>query len=189
MAPPDDVSADETAWRTARSLRDSLYGDLVWSLAHAMRIVQRDLVLESGSERLALLRREKLFRLEVIAVCADGRWRISRQGIGRRANVVVRDAATDAPVATFTRHWRGPGEVQFESGARYAWGRSGFLRAVWFWSQDSDTKLIAYSWVVSFKRLFTMEVDPGAHRRAELPVLVLLGAYLMMAAAGRQHAH
>jgi hypothetical protein len=181
------VTISEDTWIPSRSLRDSLYGDLVWHRPHALR---RDLVLESGSERLALLRWEKIFSMEAVAICADGRWRMGRHYIAPlRAQVAVRDAATDAVLATFTREWHGPGEVRFADGAVYRWRRSGFWRPLWFWSSDQSEQIVAYRSVLGFTRRFEMEVDSGASRVNELPVLVVLGAYLMALLAARRHAH
>ena len=102
---------------------------------------------------------------------------------------MVREAATEEVVATFTRDWRGAGLVRFASGPEYRWGRSGFWRSVWFWSSDQQERLIAYRSAVALTRRFGMEVDPAANRLAELPVLVMLGAYLMAILAARHHAH
>jgi hypothetical protein len=177
----------EGAWTTTRSLRNSLYGDLVWRRPNAMR---RDMVLEAGSEQLALLRWEKLFSLQATAICADGRWLIGRHGvIALRTQVVVTDPVREQTIATFERHWRGTGVVRFAGGAEFRWTRSGFWRSRWAWGSDATESLIAFRSSLGFTRCYEMEVDPAAERVPEVPVLVMLGGYLMAVILRRGHAH
>jgi hypothetical protein len=171
------VASRDGAWSATRPLRESLLGELVWRRPHALR---RDLVLEAGSEQLAMLRWEKLFSLEAAAICADGRWIIGRRGpIALKSQVVMRAHGEDEPVATFDRDWRGTGILRLPSGAEYRWRRTGFWRSSWFWSSHLKERLIAFRSRLRFKPSFEMEVDPAVRRLDDVPVLVLLGAYLM----------
>ena len=170
-----------------RPLRDALYGDLSWSRPSIFR---RELDLEAGSERLASLRWEKMLSLEAVGESADGRWIIGRHRMGSlRGQVVVRDAATQAPVATFTRSWRRTGVLRFDSGAEYKWEREGFWRPTYFWSSGAQEHLLAFTFRVGFRSRYEMAVDPAVQRVPELPVLVLLGAYLMVLTSRQNAAH
>jgi hypothetical protein len=176
----------EGTWTTTRSLRNSLYGDLVWRRPHVMR---RDLVLEAGSEQLAMLRWEKAFSLQATAISADGRWHIGRKGaVALRMQVTVSDPTTDETIATFDRHWRGTGVVRFATGAEYRWQRTGFWRPRWLWASDTTERLLTFR-SHAFTSQVDMEVDPSAEKLAEIPVLVLLGAYLVSVVVRRGHAH
>jgi hypothetical protein len=176
----------EGTWTTTRSLRNSLYGDLVWRRPHVMR---RDMVLEAGSEQLAMLRWEKAFSLQATAISADGRWTIGRKGmIALRRQVEVSDAASGASLATFDRHWRGSGVVRFATGAEYRWQRAGFWRPRWSWSSAEKEQLLVFRSHALVSRV-DMETDPAVQTLAELPVLVVLGAYLMAVMVRRGHAH
>ena len=166
----------------ARPLRDALYGDLVWSRP---RFFRRELCLEAGSETLAILRWEKVLSFEAVGESADGRWLFARNR-SLRERVEVRDPATQDTIATFSGTWRGTGTVRFAGGAEYAWTRTGFWRPTRFWSSSQKERLIAYTSQVGWRRRYEMEVDPDAHRVAELPVLVLLGAYLMSMGSQKQ---
>ena len=175
------------SWSTTRPLSRSLFGDLVWRRLHALR---RDLVLEAGSEQLAMLRWEKLFSLQATAICADGRWFIGRHGIAAlREQVFVREAASGQTVATFDRHWRGTGVVRFEGGAEYRWERVGFWKPRWFWSSAVKEQLLTFRSIIGFKTRIEMEADPAVHELAELPVLVVLGVYLLEVVIRRRHGH
>ena len=171
----------------ARPLCERLYGDLVWSRPG---LFSRELRLEAGSELLAVLRWERVLSFEAVAETGDGRWNIGRHRTGSLlGQVVVRDAGTRAEVATHTHSWRGTGVTRFASGAEFKWVREGFWRPTYFWSSDRQPQIIGFKRVVGWKRSVEMQVDPAAHGLAELPVLVLLGAYLMAMAAARSHAH
>ena len=171
-----------------RPLRDSLYGDLTWRRPALLR---RELLLEAGSEVVARLRWESPWRTEALGETADGRWAIARQGIASlHPQVIVRDAATQALVATYTsERWRHTGVLRFAAGAEYRWRREGFWRAVRIWSSADAERLVAFRMRLGWSRRYEMEVDPGALRVPALPVLVLLGAYLMSVMTAHSHAH
>jgi hypothetical protein len=172
---------------TARPLADGLYGDLVWSRPGVFR---RELRLESGSDVLAVLRWENLFSFEAVGESADGRWIFGRRhAASLLGTTVVREADTQAELATFTRHWRGTGTLRFASGAEFKFERSGFWRPVHFWSSSRQPRLVAFQTSYGFRRRYQMEVDPAARGVAELPVLVLLGGYLMVLLHRQGHAH
>jgi len=158
-----------------RPLRDSLYGDLVWSRPHLFR---RELLLEAGSEVLAAVRWEKVLSFEAVGESAESRWIFARKG-GLRERVEVRNPVTREVVATFAATWRGTGTLRFTSGAEFTWNREGFWRTRRFWSSSQQERLIVYALRMGWRTRYELEVGPGALRVEELPVLVLLGAYLM----------
>jgi hypothetical protein len=163
---------------TGRPLSVALLGDLAW---RRPGVFSRTLVLEAGSERLASLRWEKWFSFEAVAESADGRWIIGRR---RAASVlgdhVVRDLASGTEVAAFKRSWRGTGVARFASGPEYAWGREGFWHPRYSWAAADGRPLLTFRTELGFGRGgYTMDVDPSARPLAELPVLVLLGGYVM----------
>ena len=140
----------------------------------------RELILEAGSERLATLRWEKWFSFEAVAESADGRWIIGRQrSTSLFGDHVVRDTTSGDEVAAFKRSWRGTGVARFASGAEYGWRREGFWRPRYFWAAKDGRPLLSFRTVLGFGRSYTMDVDPPARSLVELPVLVLLGGYVM----------
>jgi hypothetical protein len=149
----------------------------------------RELILEAGSERLAVLRWAKWFSFEAVATSADGRWIMGR---GRGASLLgahlVRDAASGVEVASFKRGWRGTGAVRFATGAGYRWEREGFWHPRHFWASADGRPLITFRSVLGFGRSYEMGVDPAARDLAELPVLVLLGGYIMAMISAQSHA-
>ena len=173
-------------WTGGRPLREA-YGDLLW---RRPSMLGRDLVLEAGSETLASLHWEKWYRFEALGQSADGRWLLARHRTGSlMGGCVVRDATTGNEVATFKRSWRGTGAVSFASGVEYAWQREGFWRPHYFWMSQDGRPLVTFKSLLSFGKSYEMTVDQAARERAELPVLVLLGSYIMAMVSRQHNAH
>ena len=181
------TSTAERVWTGGRPLREA-YGEFVW---RRPALFHRELVLEAGSEALASLRWDRWYNFDAVAESADGRWHVQRlRSIWAMTGVVVREAATGAEVATFQRRWRGAGEVRFATGARYGWRFEGFWRRIYSWTDASGTPLITIRSVFGFAGYrYEMSVDPAARSLAELPVLVLLGGYVMALLAASRRSH
>lgn len=65
----------------------------------------------------------------------------------------------------------------------------GFWRPSHFWSSVQQPRLITFRSVFGWTQRFDMDVDPAARQIAELPALVLLGAYLMAMIARESGGH
>lgn len=178
------ATAAERAWTGGRPLREA-YGEMAWRRPGLFR---RELILEAGSEQLASLTWEKWYGFEAAGESADGRWHLRRRRISSVMGAcAVLDAGTGAEVATFARNWRGSGEVRFASGARYAWKPEGFWRRTYSWTTESGARLIGFRARLGFGATYEMTIEPAARSVAELPVLVLLGGYVMAMLAARRH--
>jgi hypothetical protein len=165
------------AWTGGRPLSHGLFGDLIW---RRPRPFSRELILEAGSERLATLRWERWFSFEAVAESADGRWIIGRRrAASLLGNHVMRDAGSGVEVAELKRGWRGTGVARFASGVEYRWEREGFWRPRYSWVDGDRRPLLTFRPLLGFGRSYEMTVDPAARVLAELPALVLLGAYTM----------
>ena len=164
-------------WTGGRPLRDA-YGDFIWRRPGLFR---RELILEAGSEQLARLTWDKWYSFDATADSADGRWLMRRRrSISLGRGCIVEEVKTGTEVATFRRNWRGTGEVRFASGVQYAWKSEGFWRTTHFWLDASGTRLVVMRPLLGFGgRTYEMRVEPAARTLAELPVLVLLGGYVM----------
>ena len=78
--------------------------------------------------------------------------------------------------------------VRFASGLEYRWEREGFWRPRYFWAAEDRKPLLTFRTVLGFGRCSEMIVDPAARALAELPVLVLLGGYVMAMMSAQTHA-
>jgi len=179
------TSTAERVWTGGRPLREA-YGEWVW---RRPALFHRELVLEAGSEPLASLRWDRWYSWDATAESADGRWHVKRQrSIWTMTGVAVKEAATGTEVATFQRRWQGTGEVRFATGAQYGWRFEGFWRRIYSWADASGTRLVTIRSVIGFGgHRYEMSVDPAARSLAELPVLVLLGGYVMALLSARRH--
>src|SRR5262249_3286332 len=152
--------------------------------------LRRELRLEAGSELLALLRWEKLTSFEAVGEARDGRWIIGRRPASSLLGAgVVRDAPTMGEGATPDPPWRRPRTLRSAAGGEFQWERTGFWRTTFFWSTTKQPRLLAFKSLFGLNRRYAMEADPAAHGLSQLPVLVLLGAYLMALESRRRHAH
>lgn len=175
----------ERAWTGGRPLREA-YGDFVW---RKPALLSREMILEAGSETLASLHWDKWYSFDAVAESADGRWLLRRRrSIAVLSGCIVTDAATGAEVATYQRNWRSTGEVAFSSGSRFAWKYEGFWRRTYYWADAGGTRLVTMRSVLGFGGTsYEMSVDPAARSLAELPVLVMLGGYVMAMLSRRRH--
>jgi hypothetical protein len=180
------TQATESIHPGTRPLREA-YGELVWRRSS---IFGRGLKLESGSDTLAVLNRWGPWSRNATAESADGRWTFAYSFVGfTRRRIEVREASTGAVVATYLRDWPRKGGVRFTTGAEFVWDHEGFWRPEYFWSSPGHARLVSYRVSLGFRTRFEMEIDPGARSVAELPVLALLGGYLMARLITRRHAH
>jgi hypothetical protein len=180
------ATAEAREWTGGRPLREA-YGDLLW---RRPSVFGRDLILEAGSELLASLHWEKWYSFEALGRSADGGWTLTRhRGGSLLGGCVVRDAASGAEVASFKRSWRGTGTARFASGAEYAWQREGFWRPRYFWTGPDGRPLVWFKGLLGLGKSYEMTVDPAARERAEFPVLVLLGSYVMAVVSAQKHSN
>lgn len=174
-------------WTGGRPLREA-YGDLLW---RRPSVFSRELVLEAGSEALASLHWEKWYNFDAVGESADGRWVLHRRrSIAVLGGCVVTEAATGVEVATYQRNWRSTGEARFASGSQFPWRFEGFWRRTYFWADASGAPLVTMRSLLGFGgHSYEMSVEPAARSLAELPVLVLLGGYIMAMLSRHRHSY
>jgi len=165
-------------------MRESLTGELTW---RRPTWLSRELELMSNERPIARLGYHGVMRARAEAVSGDGMWTITRAG-AFRSPFIVSDAASGNEVARFERSWIGRGTLRFANGTEYRWSSRGAFRPTWFWAMPDGDDLMRYRTILSWRSRIAFEVEPTALRLAELPVLVLTGAHLMvMIARARAH--
>jgi hypothetical protein len=92
------------------------------------KITRREYELRAGGERLAALRRIRIFGSLAELDTADGRWTLKRQGF-LRPRVSVRRAGSEDEYATLVLSWLGDGALHMSDGRAFAWKRG-------FWSRQ-----------------------------------------------------
>jgi len=154
--------------------------DLKWGQPDPLR---HEYELRTRDDLLATLRWVKPVGSLATAEAADVIWTFKRAGF-LKPQVVVRGAASDSDIATFEAAPNGNGFLCFIDGARFRWADTNLWSTEWKWSSPDGTHLVC----------FKLEPDPvamGARVEvqptisAELPLLTLLGWYLIVLSSYR----
>jgi hypothetical protein len=123
------------------------------------------------------------------AECAGAQYRFSREG-WLRPRILVREGATGRPtgagapeetVATFVRR-RGGGTLTFPDGRTFLWRKLRVWTSERVWADVNETVLVRFN-PVTRESPVTVSSQPQAAELAELPLLILLGQYLVVLAA------
>ena len=156
---------------------------LGWLSAGAL---SREHELRAGEELVGKLRFAGLGRREASAECAEGRWTFRRGLFGRTVSIV--DPGRGGEIARYHRGWLGGGTLELPRGQNYRWRRFGFWRLACGFTAENGEPLLTYRRKpFSFGRRGTLTIDADARRLRELPLLALLGWYLVLQI--RAHAH
>jgi hypothetical protein len=138
---------------------------------------KRDHELRAGDDMVASLRFQ---RGSLADAEADGRhWTFKRQGFWQ-PRVTVRVAGSDADIAIFRPHWAGGGTLGFPDGRSVRLSSANFWQSEWVW-QEKDQAVVRFKGrhgIVKAKG--AVEIEPGAAGSRDLPLLVLLGWYLIL---------
>ena len=99
-----------------------------------------------------------------------------------RSRITVRENGAAGEPAVFGRTgFLGAGELALPDGRSYRWKMASFWGSRWAFLDDSDRPLVSFTSRNRFLRAgCDVEIGPGALARPELPVLVLLGWYLLL---------
>ncbi|HEY3174142.1 MAG TPA: hypothetical protein VGK94_00105 [Candidatus Polarisedimenticolia bacterium] len=160
-----------------KRLAEAAAGDLVWTRTARF---SRAWELRSGDEVVASLTWPSTFSSRAVAVADGARWEFLREGTFR-ARVVLRDGAGGPEPARFERRFGGGGEIVFPDGRRLLWSRGGLIRSTWSFTTSDGFPVVTFSselrWFRSIERL---QIDETARSLSELPLLALVGWYLVI---------
>jgi hypothetical protein len=156
-----------------RSIIHGAGGELLWVQPRN----GLDFELRGGDEVVGSLRWERysLARGET----ADQQWTFKREGIWH-PHVTVRVAGSDVNLGLFHPDWRGGGT--FELGRPLQFGASSFWRPRWDW-MEGDQPLVHFKRRGMFKLESHVEIEKGAAASPDVPLLVVLGWYLLVLTA------
>jgi hypothetical protein len=139
--------------------------------------IRRQFALRSGDTVLATLTWTR--GSSALAQWDASQYHFSRQG-WLRPRVLVRDASagdTSEPLATFTQ--RG-GALSFPDGRVFFWKKPKRLTNEHVWANAAGTELVRFR--AGRHSTATVTTPPEAAPQPELPVLILLGQYLLVLA-------
>jgi hypothetical protein len=139
--------------------------------------VRRGWRLTAGGVPAARLRWPRLFSTMAEGTTAEGAWTFRRQGLlGRQLSVLENGSGRE--LGTFQRRWNGQGTLDL-GGRRVAWAREGFWGRQWNFCGPDGARLVEFQSRGVLRRRAEVKVSHAARRSGELPVLVLLGWYLI----------
>ena len=157
-----------------RPISETRGQELLWVQPAARR---REHELRAGDDVVATLRFQ---RGSLADAEAEGHhWTFKRQGFWQ-PRVTVRVAGSDADVAIFRPHWAGGGTLEFADSRTVQLRSANFWQSEWVW-QEKDQPAILFKGRHGFvKAKGAVEVQPAAAGRPDVPLLSLLGWYLIL---------
>jgi hypothetical protein len=151
---------------------------LLWRKAPGQK---RTWTLLDGDETLATLRREKALGTLATGEAAGRRWTFKRVGFFR-VRVTIRPEGSDQEIGVFHPRWTGGGELALADGRRFGWGQTSFWRQEWIFVAGEADELIRFRCGWSMAKA-EVTISPSGGRVAELPLLAVLGWYLILLSA------
>ena len=138
---------------------------------------KREHELRAGDDVVATLRFQRGSLAD--AEAEANHWTFKRQGFWH-PRVTVRAAGSDADIAVFHPRWVGGGTLEFADGRALRLSSANFWQSEWVW-QEKEQPLIRFKGRHGLiKAKGAVEIQPEAVRIPDLPLLVLLGWYLIL---------
>jgi hypothetical protein len=136
--------------------------------------------LRAGDEVIATLRWEQAFGTLATAESADGVWTFKREGFFQ-PRVTIRRSGSETNVAVFRPRWTGSGVLEFPDGRAFHWKHTNFWYSQWAWEGANGGQMLRLKNDCALLRSEGhVEVESIAQTLAELPLLTLLGWYLIL---------
>lgn len=157
-----------------RPIADVAGQELLWIQPSARK---RAFELRAADEVVATLNFQR--RTLADAEVEGQHWTFKRQGFWH-PHVTVRVAGSEQDLAVFSPRWAGGGTLGLSQGGTLQLAAANFWHSEWVW-QDGTTPLIRFKGRHGLiKAKGAVEVQADATHLAELPLLVLLGWYLIL---------
>jgi hypothetical protein len=159
-----------------RTIRDAS-SNLSWQQPQAFKCAYE---LRAGDELLGSLRKTRKFRAAMEAEIGATRYTFEPAGFFR-SRVTIREAGAAGEPAVFQSGFWGGGQFLLPNGRSYRWKMTSFWGSRWAFLDNSDRPFVSLR---PRNRVFRtgadVEIAPGALALPELPLLVLLGWYLLL---------
>jgi hypothetical protein len=160
-----------------RTIRDAGPSNLSWQQPQAFKC---EYELRAGDELLGSIHKTRKFGVAMEAEIGGTRFMLETVGF-TRSRIMVREAGAAGEPAVFQRGFFGGGQLLLPGGRSYRWKMTSFWGSRWAFVDDSGQPLVSLR---PRKRVFRtggeVEIAPGALTLPELPMLVLLGWYLLL---------
>jgi hypothetical protein len=149
--------------------------ELLWVQPAARK---RQFELRAGDEVVATLRFQRSSLAD--AEAADHHWTFKREGFWH-PRVTVRVSGSETDVALFHPSWMGGGTLELPQGKSLKLASANIWQSEWVWQEVKDVPLVRFKGRHGLlKASAQVEIGPDAAHRDDLPLLVLLGWYLIL---------
>jgi hypothetical protein len=165
-------------------LMDAKDTQLFWEQPKAS---QRNFLLRSEKSVFAQLFFRSGFSTKAEATTGEEKWTFNRVGFFS-TRVIIRQVDSDVDLATYQPRWTGTqGQVRLLTGEEFNWSVANFMNTRFTIRREGGNELINYvssSRSRKFTNIFKQEarvvIDPEAWQIKQLPILVLIGWYLVI---------
>jgi hypothetical protein len=114
------------------------------------------------------------------AETAEQKWTFKREGFWH-PQITVRMPGSDINVAVFKPAWTGGGALDLAQGKQLRFGAANFWHTQWSWTDPVGQPLVNFkSRAGLLKTEGQVDIQPGAAAVPELPLLAVLGWYLLI---------
>lgn len=159
-----------------KSIRQLTSSDLKWSQPSATRA---DYELRAGGELAGTLRFRSAFGTLATGECADGCWTFKRVGFFQ-TRVTIRKCGEELDVASFRNNtWMGGGTLEFTDGTKIL-ANTNFWQTRLQFTLESGKPVGAFTKGGMIHLNVAVEVDRSAVGLDQMPLIVLLGCYLIV---------
>jgi hypothetical protein len=162
-----------------KSMKAVDLGRLKWK---QKRFAVDDFELRSGKDLVGVMYWTKWLSDLAVAKSVDGRWHLDRPGFFRD-RVIVSEQESEEEIAVFDIDWFGEGTLTFVGGRSYQWYRTKAFCNHWALANEDEEVLFEIRegtrW---FKHEAVVVLYIAAEKEADLPLLILIGWYLVIMA-------
>ncbi len=152
--------------------------DLRWEQPNAWKA--RYELRSSEGELIAVLTRRSWWRQIAEIESLGNRWRFERKGFWRQRIEITSVGTGESPATFEYALWRQGGRLIFPDGRSLRWGSTNFWNTKWAWMTEDGTPVVGFRTGGLFKVNSEVDLDPMLAQQKSLPLLVMLGWYLIL---------
>ena len=157
-----------------KSIYDS-GGELAWIPSSTLR---RDCDLVAEGETFGQLRWQSAFRATAIAACTEATWQFQLEGFLFRQWVTIQRYGDLKPEAVFQAYPSFNGVLEFRDGRAFHFD-SNFWLTKWIWCDSEGLERIRMDRHLTLRTEGSLHLPADSLTLTELPLLTLLGWYLI----------
>jgi hypothetical protein len=159
-----------------RRISELIDQQLKWVQPSALKMQYE---LHASDELVATLHFRSTFGTFATAESADGCWTFKRVGFWQ-TRVTVRPCGADNDIATFNNNtWKGGGTLEFPNGRKFL-ATTNFWQTKLEFQNESGDSLIQFKTSGLVHLSATVEIQPNTLLLPELPLMLILGWYLIV---------